>query len=108
MSPKQKNISIIHNCENHFYHWLKLRLLQNGVTVDDHCTLTDILINHEKELVALKQHIKQLQKWNKVKEECFSLTTKLNGDGESDDHLQFLIEKAAFEGQVLWLTIQED
>lgn len=107
MTQKQKNINIIHNCENHFFNWLKFRLFQKGVAIDDQFTLTDILSIHEPELVALKQHIKQLQRWNKIKDECYSLSQSMNGNGEQSDHLQTLIEKAAFEGQVLWLTIQE-
>jgi hypothetical protein len=108
MSSKEKDIHIIHNCEEHFYNWLKFRLLQKGILVDKLSTLTDILVNHEKELIALKQHIKQLKKWNRIKDEFYKLNTRLNGDGENDEYLQSLIEKVAFEGQILWLTIQED
>ena len=108
MSPQQKNISIIHNCEEHLFNWLKIRLHDHGVLTLDHNCLSDILSNYEKDLEFLRQHIKTIKKWNQIKEECYSLSSEMNGSGDNDEHLQGLIEKAAFEGQVLWLTIQED
>lgn len=107
MSPQQKNISIIHNCENHFCDWLKNRLVNHGIPINNQYSLSEILLNHESELEFVRQHIKPIKKWNTNKDECFNLSEKLNGRGNNDDHLMVLIERTAFEGQILWLTIQE-
>lgn len=108
MSPQYKNINIIHNCEEHLYNWLKVRLVERGVSVEHTANLSEILEHHESELDTLKQHIKPLKKWNKIKDRCYSLSTSLNGSAEQDEELGNLIEKAAMEGQVLWLTIKEE
>ena len=108
MNPQQKNINIVHNCEEHLYNWLKVRLNQHGIYIDKPCSLAEILSLYEKESDALKQHIEPIQKWNKIKDECYELSTKLNGQGEYDDQLYALSERAAFEGQILWLTIREN
>ena len=81
---------------------------ERGIAIDQLNNLTDILRKYESELFFLHQHIKQIQKWNEVKEECYELSSELNGYGEQDDRLSNLVEKVAFDGQVLWLTIQED
>lgn len=108
MSPQQKNISIIHSCEEHLFNWLKMKLVEHGISIPDEQSLSDILSTYENKLEFLRQHIKPIQKWNKVKDECYSLSAGLNGNAEHDDQLMVLIERAAFEGQVLWLTLQED
>jgi len=107
MSPQQKNISIIHNCENHFCDWLKIRLVDQGIPINIKYGLSEILLKHESELEFVRQHIKPIKKWNNSKDECYNLSSKLNGRGSNDDHLLVLIEKTAFEGQILWLTIQD-
>lgn len=107
MSPQQRNISIIRNCEDHFCDWLKNQLGNNGILTDDQVGLTEILSNHENELDSVRQHLKPIKRWNKVKDECFGLSSRLNGNGESNDKLSVLVEKTAFEGQILWLTIQD-
>lgn len=108
MSPKQRNINIIHNCETHFYNWLKARLIEMGISVDSQQNLSGILVDHEYELDIIKQHFKPLQKWSKIKDECYSRTAQLNGSAQSDEYLLELVEKTAIEGQVLWLTLQEN
>lgn len=108
MSPKQKNINVIHNCEELFTNWLKVRLENKGISISENDKLSELLICHENEFTYLKQHIKPLLKWNKIKDECYNLTTKLNGTAKKDKQLVRLIEKTAFEGQILWLTLQED
>lgn len=108
MSPQHKNINIIHNCEEHLCNWLKIRLVEKGVSVDHKADLTEILEHHTEELDTLRQHIKPLKKWNSIKNRCYSMSTKLNGYAEQDEELGNLIEKAAFEGQILWLTIKEE
>ena len=108
MSPKQRNINIIHNCEEHFYNWLKTRLIEMGISVDSQKNLSGILVDHQYELDIIKQHLKPLQKWSKTKDECYSRTTQLNGSAQSDEYLLELVEKTAIEGQVLWLTLQEN
>ena len=108
MSPEQNNISIIHNCEKHFFDWLKFRLNEKGVTIHCNTNLTDVLLNHGNELEELRQHLKPLNRWNKFKNECFLLSERLNGSAESDEYLIELMEKTAFEGQILWLTFQAD
>ncbi|NJN24632.1 MAG: hypothetical protein HC819_00840 [Cyclobacteriaceae bacterium] len=108
MSPRQKNISIIHNCEQHFSEWLKCRLSEKGIADYDYDNLTEVLRHHEKTLGEIRQHIKPLLKWNKIKDECYLLSTKLNGSADSDEYTMSLMEKTAFEGQVLWLTLQQD
>ena len=107
MSPRQKNINIIHNCEKHFFNWLTIRLMEMGVTIESQHDLSEILLNHEKELGLIHQHLKPLQKWSRIKDECFSRSSQLNGNAESDEYLGELLEKTAFDGQVLWLTLQE-
>jgi len=107
MSPQQKNISIIHNCENHFYSWLTSRLSGMGVSIDNQQNLSDMLLHHERELIVIKQHLKPLQKWSRTKDECLVLSSTLNGNAETDEFLGELLEKTAFEGQILWLTLQE-
>lgn len=107
MSPQQKNIGIIHNCEDHFCDWLKNQLGQNGININDQVGLTEILTNHENRLDSVRQHLKPIMRWNKIKDECFDLSSRLNGNGEGNDQLKALVEKTAFEGQILWLTIQD-
>lgn len=107
MSPQQRNISIIHNCENHFCDWLRNQLGSHGVLIKGKVGLTEILTNHENELNSVRQHLKPIKKWNITKDECYSLSSRLNGNGENDDRLGILVEKTAFEGQILWLTIQD-
>ena len=108
MSPKQKNINIIYNCEKLFSDWMKVRLGEKGISISNNKNLSVLLFSHEYELDNFKQHLKPLQKWNKNKDECYRLSTKLNGTAENDEQLATLIEKTAFEGQILWLTLQED
>ena len=108
MSPRQKNINIIHNCEELFSKWLKVRLGNKGISINGNGDLSELLNSHEQELAYVKQHIKPLQRWNKIKTECYSLTSELNGTANSDDNYAKLVEKTAFEGQILWLTLQED
>ncbi|MCG8310681.1 MAG: hypothetical protein MI975_25050 [Cytophagales bacterium] len=107
MTPQQKNINIVHNCEEHLFNWLKHVLQEHGVSIDETSNLTEVLSIYENELDSLRQHLKPLQKWNKIKDECYNLSNKLNGQGEYDEQLYALSEKAAFEGQILWLTIRE-
>lgn len=108
MSPRQKNINAIHSCEEYFYNWLKIRLVEEGISIDDQFYLSDLLINHEKDLTVLKQHLKPLQRWNRMKDECYNHSKILNGNVEKDELFARLIEKTAFEGQILWLTLKED
>jgi hypothetical protein len=108
MTAVEKNIDVIHNCEQRFYNWLKFHLSSHGVYGIDQSDLSGILQHYEGELTMFKQHLKPLLKWNKIKEECYTLNTQLNGRAETDENLQKLIEKTAFEGQVLWLTFQEE
>jgi hypothetical protein len=108
MSPQKKNISIIHNCEEHLFDWLKIRMSEHGISINQQSNLTEVLSDYENEMSFLSQHLKQIQKWNKTKEECYSLSEKLNGFGEEDEKLMYMIERVAFEGQILWLTIQEN
>ncbi len=108
MNPQQKNINIIHSCEEHFFELLKLRLGEQGISIEDSMSLSEILQLYSKQLDSLRQHIKPLLKWDKVKDECYSLSNKMNGSGKRDEYLQSLIEKVAFEGQVLRLTIHDE
>jgi len=107
MSPKQKNINIICNCEELFSDWLKVRLGEKGISIGKSENLSTLLISHEHELANFNQHIKPLQKWNKRKNECYKLSSELNGNSEYNELFVALMEKTAFEGQVLWLTLQE-
>lgn len=104
MSPRQKNINIIHNCETLFSNWLLVRLGKIGISLKDTCGLSELLNGHDQELANLKQHIKPLRRWNKSKDDCYSLTAK----STVDEHHSELVEKTAFEGQILWLTLRED
>ena len=107
MSPKQKNINIIYNCEELFSDWMKVRLGEKGISISKSESLSVLLFSHEFELVNFKQHIKPLQKWNKNKDECYKLSTEINGNSEYNEQFTAFAEKTAFEGQVLWLTLQE-
>jgi hypothetical protein len=108
MTAIEKNIDVIHNCEERFYNWLKVHLSENGMYRQEQSNLSGILENYETELSTFRQHLKPLLRWNKIKEECYTLTTRLNGQADNDDYLRGLIEKTAFEGQILWLTFQEE
>lgn len=108
MNATKKNIDIIQNCEERFYNWLKTRLTDQGINLRQQPNLSEILENYQKELSVYRQHLKPLLKWNRVKDECVALNKKLNGHAENDQILSELIEKTAFDGQILWLTFQED
>ena len=108
MSAIKRNIDIIHNCEERFYNWLKYRLNENGIELNEQPNLSNILEQYQTELITFKQHLKPLLKWNKVKDECFKLNARLNDHADNDEYLNDLIEKTAFEGQILWLTFQEE
>ncbi len=108
MNATKKNIDIIHNCEERFYNWLKARLNDQGVNLREQPSLSIILDHYQGQLTVYRQHLKPLQKWNRVKDECYQLSNKLNGNADKDQYLSELLEKTAFEGQILWLTFQED
>ena len=108
MDKQRKSIGIIHSCEELFSKWLKSRLENKGIPISNSEHLSELLINYEKELANINQQIKPLQKWNKVREECVELTAKMNGEARNDEHISKLIEKTAFEGQILWLTFQDE
>ncbi len=108
MSTVRKNIDIIHNCEERFYNWLKVRLTSQGISPDDQNDLSELLEHYSNELASFRQHLKPLLKWNKVKDECYEMSSALNGHAEQNEDLKELIEKTAFDGQILWLTFQEE
>ena len=108
MNATKKNIDIIHNCEERVYNWLKARLTDQGIKLFEQPNLSGILEHYQSELSGYRQHLKPQVKWNRVKDECFELNNKLNGHADNDQYLSELIEKTAFEGQILWLTFQED
>jgi hypothetical protein len=108
MSPQQKGIDIIHNCERHFYEWLKVLVHEKGIDPEKHKNLSEILKLIENNSQDYKQHIKPLIKWDKTKNECYILSDKLNGSAENDEELSELIEKTAFEGQILCLTLRDE
>ena len=108
MSATEKNINIIHNCEERFYNWLKSRLDEHGINLQDQSNLSGLLEHYENELSTFKQHLKPLLKWNRTKDECYKMNEQLNGHAGQDQFLNDLIEKTAFEGQILWLTFQEE
>lgn len=107
MNPKRKSINIIYNCEELFSDWLKVRLGEKGISICGSENLATLLINHEHEFANFEQHLKPLQKWNKNKDECYKLSTEINGNSEYNEQFTAFAEKTAFEGQVLWLTLQE-
>jgi hypothetical protein len=108
MNTVQKNIDIIHNCEERFFNWLQLKLSCQGITPGDQTDLSELLDHHEGDLDNFRQHLKPLVRWSKVKDVCYEMSYDLNGQAESDEDLLDLLEKTAFEGQVLWLTFQEE
>lgn len=108
MNATNKNINIIHNCEERFYNWLKARLTDQGINLLEQPNLSGILQHYQNELSVYRQHLKPLLKWNRVKNECYELNNKLNGFADNDQYLSELLEKTAFEGQILWLTFQKD
>lgn len=108
MTAIKKNINIIHNCEERFYNWLKSKLSGKGINFIEQPNLSDLLEHYERELLSDNQHLKPLQKWDKVKNECLGQSTRLNGQADQNRDLVDLIERTAFEGQILWLTFQED
>jgi len=108
MNTIEKNIGIIHNCEERFYNWLKSRLSDHGINQLDQADLSGLLELYEGELSGFKQHLKPLLKWNRIKNECYDLNDRLNGSAMNDESLNNLVEKTAFEGQILWLTFQEE
>jgi hypothetical protein len=108
MTAIKKNINIIHNCEERFYNWLKSKLSEKGINFIEQPSLSDLLEHYERELLSDNQHLKPLQKWDKVKNECLGQSRRLNGQADQNHDLVDLIERTAFEGQILWLTFQED
>lgn len=80
---------------------------KHGIQINQRSNLTEILFNHENQMSFLNQHLKQIQQWNKIKEECYDLSTRALNDYKDDERLENLVEKAAFDGQVLWMTIQD-
>ncbi len=101
-----KYIDIIHTCEDLFSEWLIKRLKLIGREVSRDLAFSDILSIYENELSIDQQHIKPLMKWNEHKTKCYSYTTdKMNGNSKN---IQDFMEKTAFDGQVLWLTLQEN
>ena len=107
MSPQQKNLSIIHNCEEYLLNWLKEKMNEQGIAPSNQGNLSDLLTCHEEALTFLNQHIKPIKKWISTKREYERLSATERPDENSEEQLSTLGEKVAFEGQVLWLTIQE-
>ena len=60
MTAIEKNIDVIHNCENRFYNWLKVHLCDHGIYRQDQSNLTGILEHYERELSTFRQHLKPL------------------------------------------------
>lgn len=95
-----KWIGIISHCEKLFTEWLCKKLSQAGHSMQTDADLSEILLKYEKKCSGDQQHVKPLLSWNDKR--CFCLNQIKNGQYDKD--LQYLLEKTAFEGQVLLLT----
>ena len=81
---------------------------RHGIKINQKSNLTEILFNYQNQMSFLNQHLKQIRQWNEIKEECYDLSSRNLHDYDQDERLERLVEKVAFDGQVLWMTIQEN
>ncbi len=102
------NFDTIQNCEQHFCKWIKVRLHQHGIHTDYHQNLKELLHRHSEELDQMEQHIKPLKRWCQIKDECYGLAGDMDDVATFDEpQIKELMEKIAFEGQILLLTMQD-
>jgi hypothetical protein len=100
----EKWIGIISQCEKLFIEWLCHKLSQAGHSIKGDSDLSEILVNYEKKCNGDQQHLKPLLSWNDKR--CLCLDQLKNDQSVPDKELKYLLEKTAFEGQVLLLTFK--
>ncbi|MGF1638094.1 MAG: hypothetical protein ACFCUU_13535 [Cyclobacteriaceae bacterium] len=94
----------IKHCEHLFLAWLQGKLASNGVKAYEFKDLTVALKEYEKFFKGDQQHIKPLMHWNENRLRCDNFLP-IHTENHSMEFL-YLLEKTAFDGQVLLLTFK--
>lgn len=97
-----KWIGIISQCEKLFIEWLSNKLTSAGHSIQNNSDLSEILVSYENKCKGDQQHIKPLLSWNDKRSYCLERLE----NSQYDNDLHYLLEKTAFEGQVLLLTFK--
>ncbi len=108
MKTINQHISTINFCENLFCTWVKNELRKVGVELNGEIEFSEILSRYTKEFQSENQHIKPLVRWNENKKRCVNLSSKKNLVNGDFKNYESLLEKTAFDGQVLWLTLKNN
>lgn len=106
LNDEESLFEAIENCELKFFGWLKERLHEKGIEVNEGVSFQELLRKYEDRLNGDKQHVNPLVNWVKEKNKCLELKNQVNGNGRLSNNEMNLLEKTAMNGNVLLLTFQ--
>lgn len=109
LRDEQSLFEAIEIFELKFAGWLKSRLQQKGIEVNECLSFPEMLREYESKLNGDRQHVVPLLNWIREKDKCASLKLQLNNEDCHLDQSEFsLLEKTAMDGAVLLLTFQNN
>ena len=94
--------------ESKFAGWLKSRLEQRGIFVEENIPFKEVLKQYENNLNGDSQHVNPLMNWAREKEKCTNLKGHLNSGNFLEKSEFDFLEKTAMNGAVLLLTFQNN
>lgn len=92
--------------ESKFIGWLKGRLHDKGIEVENDISFSEMLRRYEDSLNGDRQHVNPLLNWAKEKTKCQELKKLNQAHGCLEKSDLNLLEKTAMNGAVLLLTFQ--
>lgn len=92
--------------ESKFIGWLKNRLHDKGIEVENDISFPEMLRRYEDNLNGDRQHVNPLLNWAMEKNKCQELRKINPVNGCLDKNSMNLLEKTAMNGAVLLLTFQ--
>ena len=109
LRDEQSLFEAIEIFESKFAGWIKSKLIQKGIDVDESMNFQDLLKAYESKLSSDNQHVNPLMNWLKEKDRCASMKLQLTNEDAHLDKSEFnLLEKTAMDGAVLLLTFQSN
>lgn len=109
LRDEQSLFEAIEIFESKFAGWLKSRLLQRGIDIEENLSFPELLREYEIKLKTDRQHVNPLINWMKEKDRCQNLKLQLNNGNSHLDPTGFnLLEKTAMDGAVLLLTFENN
>ena len=109
LRDEQSLFEAIEIFESQFASWLKTRLRQKGIDINESLSFPEMLREYENKLNGDRQHVTPLLNWIKEKDKCTILKLQFNDVNHHLDQSEFnLLEKTAMDGAVLLLTFQNN